>query len=245
MARVRACIDRVVPENDLFRVAEQSVAERPANAPDEYDASGRRRNARRMAIETGRMWSTGRVLRVGFLDGDPAVWAKVATVATEWSRHARITFEVVDEPRTAEIRIGFAPGAAWSLVGTEALGVPADAATMNLGRLTDDSPADLYQRVVLHEFGHALGCVHEHSSPKAGIPWDLRAVYQYYARPPNTWTPEQVDLNVIKKYSVTQAQSTEFDPASIMIYPIPAALTRGKYSVTGTWRSPTWTAASR
>ncbi|WP_112238890.1 zinc metalloprotease [Kribbella monticola] len=218
-------------ENALLRVAEQSVAERPANAPEEYDASGRRRDARRMAIETGRMWSAGRVLRLGFLGGDPAVWAKVATIAQEWTRHARITFEVVDDPHVAEVRIAFDPGAAWSLIGTEALGVRADAATMNLGRLTSKSPDDLYRRVVLHEFGHTLGCVHEHSSPKAGIPWDLRAVYQYYARPPNTWTPEQVDLNVIKKYSVSQTRSTEFDPASIMIYPIPGALTGGKYSV--------------
>ncbi|MEZ4728378.1 MAG: aminotransferase class I/II-fold pyridoxal phosphate-dependent enzyme [Caldilineaceae bacterium] len=34
---------------------------------------------------------------------------------------------------------------------------------------------------MLHEFGHALGLIHEHQNPAAAIPWNRAAVYDYYA----------------------------------------------------------------
>jgi len=43
---------------------------------------------------------------------------------------------------------------------------------MNYGWLRDDTQDEEYSRVVLHEFGHALGCIHEHQQPKFGRVWD-------------------------------------------------------------------------
>ena len=54
-----------------------------------------------------------------------------------------------------------------------------------------------YERVVVHEFGHALGAIHEHQNPKGGIEWNLPAVYKYFAGPPNFWSKEDVDVNVL------------------------------------------------
>src|SRR5262249_55084174 len=82
------------------------------------------------------------------------------------------------------------------------------------------------QQVVLHEFGHVLGMIHEFQNPNAHIPWDWEKMYAFYEGAPNFWTKE-----VVK--SVFEATSAEwlpgdrdFDPDSIMMFSIPAALTK-------------------
>lgn len=102
---------------------------------------------------------------------------------------------------------------------------------MNFGWLTRSLGDDEYSRVVTHEFGHALGCIHEHQNPSSNIPWDKEAVYEYYQGPPNYWTREQVDLNIFTRYGADITQFSEFDPQSIMLYPIPDELTLGDYEV--------------
>ena len=55
----------------------------------------------------------------------------------------------------------------WSLVGTGALIFKNDYATMNLGQVKSQ-PLSMTQEermVIFHEFGHALGLLHEHQSP--------------------------------------------------------------------------------
>jgi hypothetical protein len=42
---------------------------------------------------------------------------------------------------------------------------------------------------VIHEFGHALGLIHEHQNPSGGIQWNKPVVCRYYEGPPNNRTP--------------------------------------------------------
>ena len=225
---IQACIDRRLPDDDLVQTAEHAIAERTGNTPGRVGST--RAERVRLALDTGKEWRPGRTLRVAFLDGEPAVWERVEEVAVEWSDHANIGLEF-DGCSDAEIRISFARGGSWSYVGTDALGVPPSRPTMNLGWLTADTPDDSLTRVVLHEFGHVLACIHEHQSPAGGIPWNRQAVYDYYAGPPNHWSKEQVDINLFLAYSGEQRQFTAFDPMSIMLYPIPSALTHGGFEV--------------
>ena len=95
---------------------------------------------------------------------------------------------------------------------------------MNFGWLTDDTDDIEYRRVVTHEFGHALGAIHKHQNPSGGIQWNLPAVYAYFSGPPNNWSKEDIDFNVVQKYSMAQLNATKFDPKSIMLYAFPAAL---------------------
>ena len=77
--------------------------------------------------------------------------------------------------------------------------------------------------VVLHEFGHAIGLVHEHQNPAGGIEWNEDVVIRDLSGPPNNWTVEQIRHNVLNKYSVDQIRGTEFDRDSIMLYFFPDA----------------------
>lgn len=102
---------------------------------------------------------------------------------------------------------------------------------MNLGWLTRGTADDEYARVVQHEFGHALGCLHEHQNPAASINWNVEAVYRYYMGPPNNWSKEDVDSNLFEAYARDKTQFTDFDRKSIMIYAIPPQHTLDGYTV--------------
>lgn len=187
----------------------------------------------RGAVLRDKKWQPGQTLRVRFLDGDPIVQQKIEAVAHEWSQYINIQFQFGDDPN-AEIRISFQPSGSWSYIGTDALTIAPDQPTMNYGWLKPDSSDEDYSSVVLHEFGHALGMIHEHQHPEAGIPWNRDAAYRYYMKN-NNWTKEQVDHNVFAQVSKDVTQFSQFDPQSIMLYSIPTGLTTNGFEVGWNW----------
>jgi hypothetical protein len=228
---IKACIDVILPPDQLMAAARAAVGENSENAPDTSTVPGAGPlPPSYLALLTGKKWHNGRVLRVRFLDGDKSVQARVEPYAHAWSEQANITFMFGDDPE-AEIRISFQYEGSWSRVGADALAAPKDRPTMNFGWLGPDSPEEEFRRVVTHEFGHALGCIHEHSSPAAGIPWNKPAVYAFYQGPPNYWSAADVDLNLFRRYDQSITQFSQFDRQSIMLYPIPKALTLGGFEV--------------
>jgi serralysin len=175
-------------------------------------------------------WENGKTLRVRFLDGDPVVQSKVEQIAHQWSQFANIKFGFGNDPN-AEIRISFQRKGSWSQLGTNALKVTnPNEPTMNFGWLKADTPDDEYSRVVLHEFGHALGFEHEHKHPDAGINWNKQAVLDYFSQS-NGWNEQEIESNVLQAASRDATQFSSFDRDSIMIYAIPATLTNDGFSV--------------
>ena len=223
---IKVCVDRIVPDQLRIVAAQNAMKENPANAP----ANSAGLSIEEIAVFTSKLWQPGRFLRVSFLDGDPAVQAKVQDYAQQWSQYTNVEF-IFGVFADAVIRISFKQPGSWSYIGTDCLTIAQDQPTMNYGWLTPTTEDDEYSRVVLHEFGHALGCIHEHQNPKAGIPWNKDAVYRYYEGPPNHWSKDEVDSNLFQKYSQDQTQFTAWDPTSIMEYPIPKELTTGGFEV--------------
>lgn len=165
----------------------------------------------------GKLWSPGETLRVSFLDGDPVVQSKVASYAIQWCQYANIRFAFVQDP-DAEIRISFADVGTWSRLGLEATRVARDKPTMNFDDLEPDTSEAVYSHYVLHEFGHALGLLHEHQSPKGGIQWDRQAVIRELSE---YWNESTIERNIFGRFNGTETQFSHFDPKSIMIYEIP------------------------
>lgn len=185
----------------------------------------------RLAVPVAKKWANGRTLRVAFLDGPGRLHDKVEQVAEQWALVANLSFAWTVSPEESDIRVTFEGAGNWSQVGTDARLVRSSWPTMSLESVSLDSPTEEVRQTVLHEFGHALGAIHEHQSPASGVPWDRPAVYQLYAGPPNHWSRQEVDRNVFTRYDGLVTQYSEFDPESIMIYPIPDDLTLGHYAV--------------
>ena len=79
---------------------------------------------------------------------------------------------------------------------------------MNFGWLETDTPDHEYLRVVLHEFGHALGLIHEHQNPADGIEWDNLVVIKDLTGPPNNWSVPIISINMFEPY---EAKETNFN----------------------------------
>src|SRR5215203_2816656 len=168
---IRMCIDRFVPEDRASAAEADAINIRPDNLRVVPLGIGRGLGRPRMAIATETLWRPGTVINVRFVDGIAEVQQKVEDIAHGWEEFANVRFEFGDAP-DAPVRISFAQEGSWSNLGTVALQIPDPEATMNFGWLTPDSEDEEFSRVVLHEFEHALGAIHEHQSPDVRIPWD-------------------------------------------------------------------------
>ena len=201
-AAPKMCFDRIV-SRDVMRP--QLTATGPSGMT-------------RAIAPRGKSWLNGSTLRVRFMGGSAAEKATAREQALWWANYANLTFVFGNTP-DAEIRVTFdANDGAWSTIGTDSSQVPNNQATMNLGFLDGGTAG--------HEFGHAIGLAHEHSSPAGGIQWNEPVVLAALAGPPNYWNAETTRHNVFYKYSFDQINGTEFDPDSIMLYAFPASWTK-------------------
>jgi hypothetical protein len=191
---------------------------------DLIDASNNMTSKPDAAIIDWPRWQTGQTIKIKFLDGAISEQEIVKIYASEWIKYANLKFEFVPKNEYADIRIGFnlgAPGA-WSQLGMKSaygVGNYQNEPSMRLGPIYANENS---KQTILHEFGHALGLVHETTNPSATIKWDLPKVYKYYDDLMG-WSKENVDLFVINPRSVTNY--SEYDPFSIMHYYIPPSLT--------------------
>ena len=181
-------------------------------------------------------WDEGSTLRIHFMEGDPGLQQRVFDAACLWLKSsggpANLAFVRTDDIDASDIRIKFVQGAgSWSYLGTDCahpdfLGQE----TMNYGWLTPESTQEEVEGVVLHEFGHALGLIHEHQNPNQKIDWNVEAVVRDLSGPPNNWPRDKIIANVTNTYDpAVIVKSTRVDPESIMMYRVPAAWTDGRF----------------
>lgn len=188
--------------------------------------------AERAALGIKARWSA-RQVEVSFLDGPESLRERVRDAAELWLETG-IGFRFIWRTNTTltPIRISFLHPGSWSMLGKDCLRLTdATLPTMNFGWLDVGTSDDDVRQVVLHEFGHALGLIHEHQSPAAGISWAREQVIADLSGPPHQWSEAQIDENMFKPFAANETNFTAPDPASIMMYPIPPHWTTNGFSV--------------
>ncbi|MBC7987851.1 MAG: hypothetical protein H7X93_14460 [Sphingomonadaceae bacterium] len=162
---------------------------------------------------------------------------RVADLARLWLTRtgARLDFHFWTAPDVdvggADIRIAFDPArGSWSWVGTQATRIAREKPTMNLGWMTVELPEDQARSVVLHEFGHAIGLIHEHLHPLHRIDWDRERVIADL-RASQGWDDATISANMFEEPPPDAVFATAFDPSSIMMYAVPEHWTRDDFSV--------------
>lgn len=191
----------------------------------------------RAALLNAAFWGRGVKLRVSFMEGATDLKRRVAAIARAWPDEtgANFGFEFwIDnhlDPAAADIRITFTPGiGSFSRLGRFAQAVDRTQRTMNLGWMTMALPEPDARAVVLHEFGHALGLVHEHMNPAKAIQWNKERV-RADMRASQGWSDEKIDANMFYRYDKSEVFNTDVDPTSIMMYPIPPEWTQDGFTV--------------
>jgi serralysin len=174
---------------------------------------------------TAKKWQVGRTIKFYFMDGPQWARDRVMDLGNNWLVQANLKFEVTNDRPASDVRITFEPGGSWSYLGTDNLSIPDYEPTMQLGWLLDSdvqNDEDEWRRVVVHEFGHMLDFGHEQAHPEGTIDWNREVVLRYYMGPPNYWSEADVERQVFRKYSGAPVTNfSEYDPQSIMHYPIP------------------------
>lgn len=217
--RIREIIE--IPEGPVVVAGPAQPARRDKASPD----AGQRPDVG----DRAQLWDIGATLPVRFLDGSPALRARVAEVACQWMDYANLDLDF-DGDDEAPIRVSFEQEGSWAFQGKLALQVPPDQPTINFGWLEGGTPQAEVERVVLHEFGHVLGLQHEHGNPASTIAWNRPKVYELFGGPPNHWSREMVDQVVFSIWPPSYFPIRKiFDRKSIMIFPLqPELLLEGE-----------------
>lgn len=176
-----------------------------------------------------KQWQKGMVLNVVFLDGTPDLHKLVRETAPDWLQSTSLSFRFFDQlskaPSQTHIRISF------TLHSGSQLGDHQDYVskypTMNLFDLTLEEISDSgAKRLILHEFGHALGFEHEYRS--SHWPYGLvaieRIIKDCYPKMETIGYSHSSAIEHCQAINATvdsnRARLTAYDELSIMNYPM-------------------------
>lgn len=233
ISSISMCVDLNAAAGNLAPRDLSNIQPPPSINPDgSLPSTGVKRQP--LAGETNKMWNPGQTITVylSTVNSTDFVRQKVMFYARQWETIANIRFNFINNFNDALIKVEFGTDKKnWSKIGRDVIFNPIGAFTMHYGSFADNTSEWFFKSTILHEFGHALGFIHEHQSPANGIQWDKEKVYAFFSGPPANWTRAEIDNYVISKYASTSTNFSSYDSRSIMHYKIDAGLTLNGFSV--------------
>lgn len=180
-----------------------------------------------MAALTSYMWEQNKKLQVYFMEGSEELINKTLEFANIWNEHCNVSFVRTKNRDKSHLRVAYKNTGCWSYIGNVALQINKSEPTINLEISNLPSNEPEFKRIVLHEFGHALGLIHEHQSPPAEMKWKKSYVYRYfYFR--YGWNKQLVDTNLFDEYENYNKLYSTLDKKSVMAYYLPKEFTENE-----------------
>ncbi|MFP0198012.1 MULTISPECIES: M12 family metallopeptidase [Pseudomonas] len=205
------------------------------NERSDNDISSQNRRKRSIGAHT-KYWKTGKTLKILVYRFNEHSFEAVKKGASKWLPYVNLKFDFFEmdeediygsDEFLGDIRVDFQPlmnDAGSSRIGTDALTGDPQNPSMTLGINFDSSN---YETTVIHEFGHALGMLHEHQHPDAEIPWNREQTYLYFSS--LGFSRTEVDTQVFQRERVPGQTYTPYDRDSVMHYYISNSITDGDW----------------
>lgn len=187
-------------------------------------------------IAKDKRWNNPSELQVVFLNGSPKLRALVKRIAPEWVEESGLTFRFFDDPKNApqntHIRISFLAHSG-SRLGNHG-DYTGRFSTMNLAGLVQvNRSEEMQKRLILHEFGHALGLEHEYRNRHWPYGQNAQKAIIEDCQPQMIgigYSPVEAAKHCVEINSTLDKQhaiSTAYDERSIMNYPLEFRLKKG------------------
>lgn len=196
----------------------------PSLSTDEGTQSERAGRSKRGIAESSKRWPDGVVTVAIDIDD---IWSRAVVISAirEWEKHTpALKFNIV-LGNQGDIRISGDENIKgdWSTIGTDAKLVPDGKPTLHLD---NQDNLTLAHNIALHEFGHALGLLHEHQHPNRTIKFDEQNVYESYGNA--GVTDEDIENQIVRQWPAKNRLATDYDERSIMHYEFHANTTEDK-----------------
>lgn len=224
-----SCSIKKLALHELEDAALHAIKLNPVNRPAGVLEPGK------IAVATSKFWGAGGVHKtVGFMGSISEPLArKILIHMNAWAKFCNCSF-VPASVSTADLRVSFKNEGYYSYLGTDNDHIPRNQNTMNLqGFNVDNVPDSEYYRVVRHETGHYLGCVHEHMRREIVQKLDRTKAIKYFEQTQG-WTQQEVMeqvLTPLDEDSLMHSPHAEID--SIMCYGLPGSITIDGVAIPG------------